>query len=68
MFKSLMLLVVKIVLGLLLAGAMAPAVLASLPASARTPLALWVTMALCVLLVVLIGPSGNWGREDRSGS
>jgi len=65
MIKSLVLLVVKIVVGLLLAGAMAPAVLAWLPVSARTPAALWITMAICVLAVVLVWPGGGWRRRKK---
>ncbi len=66
MLRSLILLFVKIAIGLLLTGLVMPAELAMLPPWARTPATVWITLIVCVGLVVFLGPSGDWGRKRGS--
>ena len=54
-------LLVKIAVGILLTGLVMPAVLALLPAWARTPLSFWITSIACVVLVVLV-----WSAVERA--
>lgn len=52
---------VKVAVGILLTGLAMPAVLALLPAWARTPASFWITLVACVALVVLA-----WSAAERS--
>lgn len=57
----------KIAVGILFAGLVMPAVLALLPAAARTPLTFWITLIVCVSLVVLVWSSAERVRSRARG-
>ncbi len=52
---------VKVAVGILLTGLVLPAILALLPPAARTPVAFWITLVVCVAAVV-----GLWSAAERS--